>query len=98
MSWGDRMAPMIGPGLEWTRQVCHSRADRAAVTRKVFRKLGVRSRTQLHRTLAPAPAHAETRAALTSRTLPKSLPARQRRAWPGAHGVRCALSGPLGSL
>jgi len=26
----------------------------------VFHKLGVRSRTQLHRTLAPAPAHAET--------------------------------------
>src|SRR5262249_62411210 len=32
MSRGDRMAPMIGPGLEWTRQVCHSRANRAAVT------------------------------------------------------------------
>jgi len=28
--------------------------------RKVFRKLGIRSRTQLHRTLAPAPAQAET--------------------------------------
>ena len=28
--------------------------------RKVFRKLGIRSRTQLHRTLAPAPAQAKT--------------------------------------
>jgi DNA-binding CsgD family transcriptional regulator len=28
--------------------------------RKVFRKLGIRSRNQLHRTLAPAPAQAKT--------------------------------------
>jgi DNA-binding CsgD family transcriptional regulator len=28
--------------------------------RKVFRKLGIRSRAQLHRTLAPMPAHADT--------------------------------------
>ena len=63
-----RFRPGIDPEKAAMARYCAEIAARLYISantvdyhlRKVFRKLGIRSRNQLHRTLAPAPTRAKT--------------------------------------